>query len=46
MDANGGEVSESFVEKFRELSPLALVLSLAFASHSHALLVLALHGDA
>ena len=27
IDANGGEVSESFVEKFRELSLLALVCS-------------------
>ena len=29
IDANGGEVSESFAEKFRELSPLALVLFLS-----------------
>ena len=29
IDANGGEVSESCVEKFRELSPLALVLFLS-----------------
>ena len=29
IDANGGEVSESFVEKFRELSLLALVLFLS-----------------
>ena len=29
IDANGGEVSESFVEKFRELSPRALVLFLS-----------------
>ena len=29
IDANGGEVSESFVEKFRELSHLALVLFLS-----------------
>ena len=29
IDANGGEVSESFVEKFRELSLLALFLFLS-----------------
>ena len=29
IDANGGEVSESFVEKFRELSLVALVLFLS-----------------